>query len=216
MSIIRILIADDHHVVRRGLVFFLKTQENIEIIGEAKNGKEAVELAGTLLPDVVLMDLVMPVMDGIEATRKIKEMHPDMNIMILTSFSDQNHVIPAIEAGASGYQLKDIEPDELVKAIRQLMKGENQLHPKATTHLLTQFSSKNNEEKKPLEDLTRRELEVLKEIASGKSNKDIAASLFITEKTVKTHVSSILAKLELADRTQAALYAVRNGVIKNS
>ncbi|MEH7336515.1 response regulator transcription factor [Neobacillus drentensis] len=216
MSTIRILIADDHHVVRRGLVFFLKTQENIEIIGEAKNGKEAVELADTLLPDVVLMDLVMPVMDGIEATRKIKEMHPDMNIMILTSFSDQNHVIPAIEAGASGYQLKDIEPDELVKAIRQLMKGENQLHPKATTHLLTQFSSRNNEDKKPLEDLTRRELEVLKEIASGKSNKEIAASLFITEKTVKTHVSSILAKLELTDRTQAALYAVRNGVIKNS
>ena len=216
MSTIRILIADDHHVVRRGLVFFLKTQENIEIIGEAKNGKEAVELADILLPDVVLMDLVMPVMDGIEATRKIKEKHLNMNIMILTSFSDQNHVIPAIEAGASGYQLKDIEPDELVKAIRQLMKGENQLHPKATTHLLTQFSSKNNEEKKPLEDLTKRELEVLKEIASGKSNKEIAASLFITEKTVKTHVSSILAKLELADRTQAALYAVRNGVIKNS
>ncbi|MDN3018803.1 response regulator transcription factor [Paenibacillus sp. BSR1-1] len=216
MSTIRILIADDHHVVRRGLVFFLKTQENIEIIGEAKNGKEAVELADTLLPDVVLMDLVMPVMDGIEATRKIKEKYPNMNIMILTSFSDQNHVIPAIEAGASGYQLKDIEPDELVKAIRHLMKGENQLHPKATTHLLTQFSSKNNEEKKSLEDLTRRELEVLKEIASGKNNKDIAATLFITEKTVKTHVSSILAKLELADRTQAALYAVRNGVIKNS
>ncbi|MGG1677247.1 response regulator [Neobacillus sp. NRS-1170] len=216
MSTIRILIADDHHVVRRGLVFFLKTQENIEIIGEAKNGKEAVELADILLPDVVLMDLVMPVMDGIEATRKIKEKHQSMNIMILTSFSDQNHVIPAIEAGASGYQLKDIEPDELVKAIRQLMKGENQLHPKATTHLLSQFSSKNNEEKKPLEDLTKRELEVLKEIASGKSNKEIAASLFITEKTVKTHVSSILAKLELADRTQAALYAVRNGVIKNS
>ena len=215
MSTIRILIADDHHVVRRGLVFFLKTQENIEIIGEAKNGKEAVEFADVLLPDVVLMDLVMPVMDGIEATRKIKEKHPSMNIMILTSFSDQNHVIPAIEAGASGYQLKDIEPDELVKAIKQLMKGENQLHPKATTHLLTQFSSKNNEEKKPLEDLTRREMEVLKEIASGKSNKEIASSLYITEKTVKTHVSSILAKLELADRTQAALYAVRNGVIKN-
>ncbi|MGG3467256.1 response regulator transcription factor [Neobacillus pocheonensis] len=216
MSKIQILIADDHHVVRRGLVFFLKTQENIEIIGEAKNGKEAVELADVLLPDIVLMDLVMPVMDGIEATRKIKEKHPSMNIMILTSFSDQNHVIPAIEAGASGYQLKDIEPDELVKAIKQLMKGENQLHPKATTHLLTQFSSKNNEEKKMLEDLTRREMEVLKEIASGKSNKEIASSLYITEKTVKTHVSSILAKLELADRTQAALYAVRYGVIKNS
>lgn len=212
---IRILIADDHHVVRRGLVFFLKTQNNIEIIGEAGNGKEAIEMADKYMPDLVLMDLVMPEMDGIEATRKIKEKHPEMKILILTSFSDQNHVIPAIEAGASGYQLKDIEPDELVKAIRQLMNGENQLHPKAATHLITRFSSK-SAEKRPLEDLTRRETEVLKEIASGKSNKEIAASLFITEKTVKTHVSSILAKLGLADRTQAALYAVRNGVIKNS
>lgn len=212
---IRILIADDHHVVRRGLVFFLKTQENIEVIGEAKNGEEAIELAVKLRPDLVLMDLSMPVMDGIEATRKIKEKLPTMKIMILTSFSDQNHVIPAIEAGASGYQLKDIEPDELVNAIRQLMIGENQLHPKATSQLLNHLASK-NEQKQLLEDLTRREFEVLQEIASGKSNKEIASSLFITEKTVKTHVSNILAKLELADRTQAALFAVRNGIIKNS
>jgi DNA-binding NarL/FixJ family response regulator len=209
---IRILIADDHHIVRRGLVFFLKTQENIEIIGEAKNGQEAVELAVKLIPDLVLMDLVMPVMDGIEATRTIKQKLPQIKVMILTSFSDHDHVIPAIEAGASGYQLKDIEPDELVHTITQLMNGENQLHPKATTHLLTHFSAKNNEDRKPLDELTKRELEVLREIASGKSNKEIASSLFITEKTVKTHVSSILAKLELADRTQAALYAVRNGV----
>lgn len=211
---IRILIADDHHVVRRGLVFFLKTQKNIEIVGEAKNGEEAVSLVEQLMPDLVLMDLAMPVMDGIEATRKIKAKHPQMKIMILTSFSDQNHVIPAIEAGASGYQLKDIEPDELVKAIKMLVSGENQLHPKATTHLLTHLTSKKNEEN-PLDDLTKRELEVLKEIACGKSNKEIASSLFITEKTVKTHVSNILAKLELADRTQAALFAVRNGVIEN-
>jgi DNA-binding NarL/FixJ family response regulator len=211
---IRILIADDHHVVRRGLVFFLRTQENIEIIGEAQNGQEAVEKAEELKPDLVLMDLVMPVMDGIEATKRIIQKQPTQKIMILTSFSDQNHVIPAIEAGASGYQLKDIEPDELVKAIRQLMQGENQLHPKATTHLLSRYTLK-NEEKKPLDELTKREIDVLKEIASGKSNKEIASSLFITEKTVKTHVSSILAKLEVADRTQAALYAVRNGVVKN-
>lgn len=214
---IRILIADDHHVVRRGLVFFLKTQENIEIVGEARNGKEAVELTGVLKPDLVLMDLVMPIMDGIEATRLIKQSFPNIKVMMLTSFSDQDHVIPAIEAGASGYQLKDIEPDELVKTIKQLMKGENQLHPKATTHLLSHLNAMNHSfERKPLDELTKREMEVLKEIASGKSNKEIAASLFITEKTVKTHVSSILAKLELADRTQAALYAVRNGVIKNN
>lgn len=211
---IRILIADDHHVVRRGLAFFLRTQENIEIVGEAQNGQEAVEMAEILKPDLVLMDLAMPVMDGIEATRRIIQKQPTQKIMILTSFSDQNHVIPAIEAGASGYQLKDIEPEELVKAIRQLLLGENQLHPKATTHLLSRYTLK-NEEKIPLDELTKREIDVLKEIASGKSNKEIASTLFITEKTVKTHVSSILAKLEVADRTQAALYAVRNGVVKN-
>ena len=210
---IRILIADDHHVVRRGLVFFLKTQQGIEIIGEAKNGQEAVELAAQMTPDIILMDLDMPVMNGIEATRQIKAQNPLIKIMMLTSFSDQDHVIPAIEAGASGYQLKDIEPDELVRAIKQLMDGENQLHPKATTHLLTHFNNRNKPEKTPLDELTKREMDVLKEIAKGKSNKEIALSLFITEKTVKTHVSNILAKLGLADRTQAALYAVRNRVV---
>ncbi|NHM31820.1 response regulator [Neobacillus terrae] len=211
---IRILIADDHPVVRRGLVFFLKTQQGIEIIGEAKNGREAVELTAQMAPDIILMDLDMPVMNGIEATRQIKAQNPLIKIMMLTSFSDQDHVIPAIEAGASGYQLKDIEPDELVRAIKQLMHGENQLHPKATTHLLTHFNSRNKSEKTPLDELTKREMDVLKEIAKGKSNKEIAISLFITEKTVKTHVSNILAKLDLADRTQAALYAVRNRVVE--
>lgn len=209
---IRVLIADDHHVVRRGLVFFLKTQPEIEIIGEAKNGREAVEWIESKQPDVVLMDLDMPEMNGIEATRKIKEKHPNVKIMILTSFSDQDHVIPAIEAGASGYQLKDVEPDVLVQAIIQLMKGENQLHPKATSHLLSHLTNKNSTQRKPLDELTKRELEVLREIAKGKSNKEIASSLYITEKTVKTHVSNLLSKLELSDRTQAALFAVKNGL----
>ncbi|KON89627.1 LuxR family transcriptional regulator [Sporosarcina globispora] len=209
---IKVLIADDHHVVRRGLVFFLKTQPEIEIIGEAKNGREAVEIMQTNQPDVVLMDLDMPVMNGIEATRQIKEKYPAVKIMILTSFSDQDHVIPAIEAGASGYQLKDIEPDILVQAIVQLMRGENQLHPKATSHLLTHLTNKNSTERQPFEELTKREMEVLREIVKGKSNKEIASSLYITEKTVKTHVSNLLSKLELADRTQAALYAVRHGI----
>ncbi|MEK3855689.1 response regulator transcription factor [Cytobacillus sp. FSL H8-0458] len=212
---IKVLIADDHHVVRRGLVFFLKTQPEIEIIGEAKNGLEAVEMMQATQPDVVLMDLDMPVMNGIEATRQIKLNYPAVKIMILTSFSDQDHVIPAIEAGASGYQLKDIEPDILVQAIIQLMKGENQLHPKATSQLLTHLTNKNSTERQPLEELTKRELEVLREIAKGKSNKEIASSLFITEKTVKTHVSNLLSKLELADRTQAALYAVRHGIAES-
>jgi DNA-binding NarL/FixJ family response regulator len=210
---IRVLIADDHHVVRRGLVFFLQTQKGLDIIGEAGNGKEAVELAKLLKPDIILMDLVMPEMDGIQATKIIKREQPEIKIMMLTSFSDQDHVIPALEAGASGFQLKDIQPDELVTSIKKIMGGENQLHPKATSHLLANLSNKSKQEKNLLEELTKRELDVLKEIAKGKSNKEIASSLFITEKTVKTHVSNLLAKLELADRTQAALYAVRNQLI---
>lgn len=211
---IRILIADDHHVVRRGLAFFLKTQKDIEIIGEAGNGREAVELARTLKPDLILMDLVMPEMDGIQATKMIKTEMPEIKIMMLTSFSDQDHVIPALEAGASGYQLKDIEPDELIHCIKKIMSGENQLHPKATSHLLANLSNKENNETNLIEQLTKRELDVLKEIARGKSNKEIASSLFITEKTVKTHVSNLLGKLELADRTQAALFAVKNQLVE--
>jgi DNA-binding NarL/FixJ family response regulator len=212
MMKVRVLVADDHHVVRRGLIFFLKTQQEIEIAGEAKDGLEAVAQTGRLKPDIVLMDLDMPNMNGIEATRLIKQKHPETRVLMLTSFSDQDHVIPALEAGASGYQLKDIEPDELVKAIIQVMKGENQLHPKATSHLLSHLSNK-DKKKSPIDELTKRELDVLKEIAKGKSNKEIAASLFITEKTVKTHVSNLLSKLEISDRTQAALLAVKEKLV---
>ncbi|RIW29614.1 DNA-binding response regulator [Bacillus salacetis] len=208
---IRVLIADDHHVVRRGLAFFLKTQQDIEIVGEAANGREAVELAGKYKPDVILMDLVMPEMDGIQATKHIKQSHPSIEIMMLTSFSDQDHVIPAIEAGAAGYQLKDIEPDELVYSIRKLVSGENSLHPKATNHLLKRVS-RNNRPPHLIHQLTKREKDVLVELAKGKSNKEIASSLFITEKTVKTHISNIFTKLEVSDRTQAALYAVKHGL----
>lgn len=213
MMAIRILIADDHHVVRRGLVFFLKTQKGLDIVGEAKDGKEAIEKAAELLPDLILMDLDMPVMNGIEATKAIKEKYEDMKILILTSFSDQDHVIPAMEAGASGYQLKDIEPDKLVHSIEAIMRGEKQLHPKATT-LLVENLTKSKTERMPMDELTKRELEVLKEIVNGKSNKEIAASLYITEKTVKTHITNILSKLDLADRTQAALFAVRSGMFE--
>jgi DNA-binding NarL/FixJ family response regulator len=208
---IRILIADDHHVVRRGLVFFLKTQKDIEIIGEAKNGAEAVQLAERLQPDLILMDLMMPVMDGIEATKEIKKKHgASIQVLMLTSFSDQNHVIPAIEAGAAGYQLKDIEPDELVNSIRKLLSGENSLHPKATNHLLTRISKQDPPHK--IHTLTKREKDVLVELTKGKSNKEIALSLYITEKTVKTHISNIFSKLEVSDRTQAALYAVKHNL----
>ncbi|PLS17033.1 DNA-binding response regulator [Bacillus sp. M6-12] len=209
---IRILIADDHHIVRRGLVFFLNTQEDFEVIGEAQNGREALEMAEKLGPDIILMDLSMPELDGIEATKKIIEINPLAKVMILTSFSDEDHVLPSLEAGASGYQLKESDPDELVRCIRKVVQGENQLHSKATAHLLKQVSGKKNEEEAPYLRLTKRETEVLLEIASGKSNKEIAAALYITEKTVKTHVSNILSKLGLQDRTQAALYAVKQGI----
>ncbi|MBO1512825.1 response regulator transcription factor [Metabacillus sp. BG109] len=209
----KVLIADDHHVVRRGLLFFLKTQRDIEVIGEAKNGKEAVELVAELEPDVVLMDLSMPEMDGVMATKAIREMNETVKIIILTSYADQDHVIPAIRAGASGYQLKDIEPDELVETIRDVLKGESKLHPKVTSHVMTHLSMGANQKASKISDLTKREKDVLNELAKGKSNKEIASSLFITEKTVKTHVSNILAKLQLSDRTQAALYAVKNGYI---
>lgn len=209
---IKILIADDHHVVRKGLVFFLQTQPDLEIVGEASNGEEAVKLATSLEPHIVLMDLSMPVLDGIEATKELKKQAPHVQVMILTSFSDQDHVIPALEAGASGYQLKESDPDELVAAIRKLMNGENQLHPKVTTHLLTRLTESNEKKVNFIDHLTKREKDVLKEIAKGKSNKEIGAALHITEKTVKTHVSNILSKLGVQDRTQAALYAVQHGI----
>ncbi|MTH53429.1 response regulator [Bacillus mangrovi] len=208
---INILIADDHPVVRRGLAFFLGMQKDMEITGEASSGAEAVQKASELNPDLILMDLSMPEMDGVQAAKAIKAKHPEMKIVILTSYADQDHVIPAIQAGASGYQLKDVEPAELAQTIRDVMKGENKLHPKITGHVLAHLSGKSNKISR-LSELTARELEVLKEIAKGKSNKEIASSLFITEKTVKSHVSNLLPKLQVADRTQAALLAVKEGL----
>ena len=212
---IRVLIADDHHVVRRGLLFFLKTQKDIEVVGEAKNGLEAVQLVEALQPDIVLMDLVMPEMDGIQATKRIKERWPNIYVLMLSSFSDRDHVLPAIEAGASGYQLKDIEPDELVESIRIIMRGENMLHPDATSTL---EEGLREEEMKPhiQNPLTPREQDVLAELTKGKSNREIASSLFVTEKTVKTHISNIFTKLSVQDRTQAALYAVKHGLTEGS
>lgn len=212
---IKVLIADDHHVVRRGLLFFLKTQKDIQVVGEAKNGKEAIELTAELRPDIVLMDLMMPVMDGIQATKHIKDSFQRVEVLILTSFSDRDHVIPAIEAGAAGYQLKDIEPDELVMCIRQIMRGENTIHPHATTHLMKLRAQK---EVPPhvLNPLTPREQDVLAELTKGKSNREIASSLFVSEKTVKTHISNIFPKLFVQDRTQAVLYAVKYGLTESS
>jgi NarL family two-component system response regulator LiaR len=210
-NLIRILITDDHVVVRRGTQALLATEPEIEVVGEAKNGEEAVAKALQLQPDVILMDLEMPVMDGIEAIRRITASRPDARILVLTSFATDDKVFPAIKAGALGYLLKDSSPDDLVRAIRQVHRGESSLHPTIARKLLQEMSRPM--QKPPTADpLTEREVEVLRLVAQGRSNQDIADELVISEATVRTHVSNILSKLHLASRTQAALYALKEGL----
>jgi len=210
---IKLLLADDHQIVLKGISFFLGMQPDFEIVGEAHNGQEAVDLAESLRPDIVLMDLNMPVLDGIEASRMIAERLPEVKVLVLTSFSDRSHIVPALQTGAIGYMLKEVDPDQLVEAIRSAHQGNVQLHPDISNALLSQLSPFSTEEKpapsaEALEALTPRELQVLEQLTKGMSNKEIAQALVVAEKTVKTHVSSILSKLNLTDRTQAALYAV--------
>ncbi len=212
MECIGVLIADDHPVVRQGLRTFLDLQEDMEILGEASDGAEAVTKVEQFLPDVVLMDLVMPGMDGIEATRRIRAISPSTKVIVLTSFADDDKVIPSVKAGAAGYLLKDVQPRELADAIRAVYRGEALLHPAVAARLMQEVAQDSS--LAPGEGLTERELDVLRLIAHGQSNKEIAGSLIISEKTVKTHVSNILQKLHLADRTQAALYAVRQGIVE--
>ena len=200
---IRVLIADDHAVVRQGLRTFLGLQEDIEVVGEAADGEQAVAEAERLAPDVVLMDLVMPRMDGVEAIRRLHERVPAARAVVLSSFIDEDRLFPVVRAGAAGYLLKDIEPAELVAAIRTVHAGGALLHPRVAARLLAEVAG---------DPLTPREREVLALIGRGMANKVIARELGLAEKTVKTHVSSILAKLGVADRTQAALYAVREGL----
>ena len=208
---IRVLIADDHAIVRKGLTVLLATEKDIKVVGEAQDGLEAVEKAGSLKPDVVLMDLVMPRMDGIEATAKITGANPKTRILVLTSFAADDKVFPAVKAGALGYLLKDSSPEELLEAIHQVHRGEPSLEPAIARKVLQEISHPGAE--KPTSDpLTERELEVLRLIAQGMSNKEIAAKIFVAEWTVRTHVSNILGKLHLASRTQAALYALRAGL----
>ncbi|WP_410982421.1 response regulator [Bacillus cereus] len=209
---IKLLLVEDHHIVRRGLVFFLKTKEEFEIIGEAENGEDALALVQKEKPDVVLMDVSMPKMDGIEATKRLKQYDATIKILMLSSFSEQDYVLPALEAGADGYQLKEVQPDQLVASIIAVYQGNANFHPKVTPALLRRPAAQEKKQDS-LFMLTKREKEVLREIAKGRSNKEIAAELHITEQTVKTHVSNVLAKLEVDDRTQAALYAVKNGVV---
>lgn len=213
MEQINVLLIDDHRIVLQGLRDFLELQDGIEIIGEASSGEEGSRLAADLLPDVVLMDLVMPGgIDGVEATRRIKASSPSTKVIVLTSFADDNKVFPAIKAGAISYLLKDVSPEELARAIRAAQRGEAVLHPEVAAKLMQEFSTPRPAEP-PVEQLTDREMDVLRLIARGKSNKEIADSLVISEKTVKTHVSNILSKLHLADRTQAAIYALRQRLV---
>jgi NarL family two-component system response regulator LiaR len=209
---IRVLVVDDHPVVRKGLIAMLETEEGIQVVGEASNGKDAVAQAVVLKPDVVLMDLVMPEMDGIEATRLIKQKAPGVNVLVLTSFSTNDKVLPSLNAGAIGYLLKDSNPTDLVKAIHQVALGEGSLHPAVTRQVLQQFRG-SAEDEKQVEELTDREVEVLRLMAQGYSNQEIARLLVLSPATVHTHVSRILTKLNVASRTQAALYALRKGIV---
>lgn len=209
---IRVLLVDDHEMVRLGVSSYLSIQQDVEVVGEAENGQEGYEKAMDLRPDVILMDLVMEVMDGIESTKKILKEWPEAKILIVTSFIDDEKVYPAIEAGASGYLLKTSTAHEIANAIRKTFNGERVLEPEVTTKMMEQLSNRNRHILH--EELTNREQEILLLIAQGMSNQEIADELFITLKTVKTHVSNILAKLEVEDRTQAAIYAFKHGLIK--
>ncbi|MEK3750457.1 response regulator transcription factor [Paenibacillus sp. FSL E2-8871] len=225
---IGLLLVDDHAMVRRGLQVFLSTQPDIKVIGEASNGREALERTAELQPDIILMDLHMPVMDGIETAKQLRISHPQVKIIVLTSFSDQDHVLPAIRVGIKGYLLKDIEPEALVVAIRKVQSGQVELHSAAASQLMDLMAASTPEQLNVSnsdlngssttsvtitgsELLTPREQEVLDLIALGMSNKEIASKLVITEKTVKTHVSHVLGKLNLSDRTQAAIFALKSG-----
>jgi NarL family two-component system response regulator LiaR len=210
---IRVLIADDHAVVRQGLRTFLELQDEIEVVADVGDGEAALSAVEAHAPDVVLMDLVMPGVGGVEAIRRLRELRPETRVLVLTSFLDDEKLFPAVRAGAAGYLLKDVEPAELVRAIHTVADGEALLHPAVAARLMEEFSA--TERPAAEEALTAREREVLRLIARGLPNKLIARELEIAEKTVKTHVSSILSKLGLTDRTQAALYAVRTGLIES-
>ncbi|MBE3584326.1 MAG: response regulator transcription factor [Limnochordaceae bacterium] len=212
---ITVVIVDDHPLVRQGVRDFLETQLDLQVVGEAASGEQVVQLAGHLVPDVVLMDLVLPGgIDGVEATRRVKQVSPRTQVVVLTSYHEDEHIFPAIRAGALSYVLKDVGPQELADVVRKAARGEAVLHPHVAARLVQEIQGAGAQRPNPFYELSNRELEVLRLIAEGLSNMEIAEKLVVSTKTVKGHVSNILSKLQLQDRTQAAVYAWRTGLVR--
>jgi len=218
MDRIKVLIVDDHRVVREGLSAILKSKENIQVLGEAQDGQEAVEKARSLLPDVILMDVSMPKMTGVEATRIVKREFPHIGIIALTMYEEQQYIFDLVRGGATGYLLKDSDSDQIVKAIQSVYRGDSLIHPAVASKILAEFSLMTQKKGKKSgwveHDLTEREITVLRLVADGKTNKEIANNLDLSEKTVKNHVRNIFHKLQVYDRTQAAILAIRKGLIE--
>jgi NarL family two-component system response regulator LiaR len=213
---ITIMLIDDHAVVRQGLIAYLSTQPGFRVVGEAGSGQEAMQLASALVPDVALMDLVMPGMDGVEATREVKMISPRTQVVVLTSYHDDEHIFPALRAGALSYILKDVTMEEVAEAVRAAARGEPTLHPRVAARVIQEVQGARQDQANPFTELTEREMDVLRHIANGQSNAQIAEELVISEYTVKGHVSNILSKLHLADRTQAAVLAWQQGIVRRS
>lgn len=210
---ITILIVDDHAIVRQGLRMLFTIQANCSVVGEADNGEKAVALAAEHVPDIVLMDLVMPGLDGVETTRRVKQVSPRSHVIVLTSYEDDEHIFPAFRAGALSYVLKDIDPNQLLETVYRAVLGESILHPRVASRVVQEIHNTKLAASDPFADLSERELEVLRLIAHGLTNAEIAEQLIISEKTVKGHVSNILSKLHLLDRTKAAVFAWKQGLM---
>jgi NarL family two-component system response regulator LiaR len=213
---ISVMLVDDHNMVRMGLRAYFSTLPDIEVVGEAGDGDEAVKMVGDLAPDVVLMDLIMPHMDGVEATRQIKKISPSTQVIVLTSYHEDEHIFPAIRAGALSYVLKDIDPDDLAETIRRARAGEAVLNPRVAARMVQEIHGARSRDVNPFQELTDREMDVLRQVAAGRNNREIAEALVISEKTVKTHITNILSKLHLADRTQAAVFAWQEGIVRRN
>jgi NarL family two-component system response regulator LiaR len=209
-----ILIADDHEVVRNGIRSYLETITDFQVVGEAASGEEALSMVSELIPDIVLLDLIMPGMDGIETTRRVRQISPRTQVVVLTSYHEDVHIFPALKAGAISYILKDMKMEKLVDVLHRAVQGEVTLHPRVAARVLQNIRGENSEEQPLFTELTDRELDVLKLIAKGLTNSQIAEKLVISENTVKGHVSNILSKLHLADRTQVAVYAWQQGIVQ--